>query len=579
MRYLFILIGVCQISLLMSQTNIHFTNPAMDPILKGNYDPMLYSAAQVIDDPKIIYEQVQEEVSPLKLQEYLSALTSFGNRNTGSDTLSSTFGIGAARNWVLEKFNEFDAEGGGRLETGYLQFERDICGMETHKNVVAVLPGTKTVDPSFIIIEGHLDSRCDGVCDLTCPAEGAEDNGSGTVLVIELARVMSKLTFEHTLVFMATIGEEQGLYGADAFADYALAEDLSIKAVLNNDIIGGILCGETSSAPSCTGAGLIDSTQVRLFSAGGSLSLHKGLARFIKLQYEEELQQAVDVPMQITIMSAEDRTGRGGDHIPFRQAGYTAMRFTAAHEHGDASNGPGYSDHQHTSEDVLGVDTDGDQEIDSFFVDFNYLARNAVINGVSAAAIAIGPETPSFTAVEEDSQIRVTIDDPLNYGKYRVGVRSESNDFDTVHTLNNELEILLGTNKVFNYISVASVDENGVESLFAKEIQVIVINVATDDLAEVNKEIPNISLLPNRPNPFDEATIISWLVQEEINYKSARLTVRDRSGKIVESIPVELRRGTNEILYTHGYGVLGTFIYALEVDNVILASRQMVFAN
>ena len=205
-----------------------------------------------------------------------------------------------------------------RLVPGYLQFDRDICGVSQHRNVVGVLPGADPSDPSFIIIEGHMDSRCDTPCDIDCQAEGVEDNASGTALVIELARVMSKYTFDHTLVFMATIGEEQGLYGADAFATHAVQTDLQVKAVLNNDIVGGIICGKTSSAPSCPGEGLIDSTQVRLFSSGAS-TIHKGLARFIKLEYAEELASIVDVPMMLTIMSAEDRTGRGGDHIPFRQ--------------------------------------------------------------------------------------------------------------------------------------------------------------------------------------------------------------------------------------------------------------------
>ena len=105
------------------------------------------------------------------------------------------------------------------------------------------------------------------------------------------------------------------------------------------------------------------------------------------MQYEEELLAHVEVPHLVTIMTAEDRTGRGGDHIPFRSAGYPAMRFTSANEHGDASNGPNYDDRQHTSDDILGLDTDNDGQLDSFFVDFNYLARNAVINANAATMI------------------------------------------------------------------------------------------------------------------------------------------------------------------------------------------------
>lgn len=176
--------------------------------------------------------------------------------------------------------------------------------------------------------------------------------------------------------------------GAYAFANYAQQKSLPLRAVLNNDVIGGIICGKTSSPPSCPGLDAIDSTSVRLFSQGGFNSKHKQLARFIKLQYQENLLPTTAVPMNVRIMSPEDRTGRGGDHIPFREKGYPAMRFTAANEHGDASNGSGYTDRQHTSSDVLGVDNDTDGSVDSFFVDFHYLARNTAVNAVGAAIAA-----------------------------------------------------------------------------------------------------------------------------------------------------------------------------------------------
>src|SRR6202000_775537 len=127
-------------------------------------------------------------------------------------------------------------------------------------------------------------------------------------------------------------------------------------AVLNNDVIGGIICGHTSSAPGCPGFENIDSTHVRLFSYGGFNSFHKGLSRFIKLEYKEMIQPYAAVPMTINIMTPEDRTGRGGDHMPFRALGYPAMRFTAENEYGDADvTSPTYIEHQHTSSDSIGV--------------------------------------------------------------------------------------------------------------------------------------------------------------------------------------------------------------------------------
>jgi Zn-dependent M28 family amino/carboxypeptidase len=122
--------------------------------------------------------------------------------------------------------------------------------MTRHKNVLGVLPGTDKDNHQLIIIEGHFDSRCAGRCNIDCVAQGIEDNASGTALVIELARVMSKYTYKNTFVFMATTGEEQGLNGAEAFANYAVNKNISIEGVFNNDVIGGIICGKTSSEPS-----------------------------------------------------------------------------------------------------------------------------------------------------------------------------------------------------------------------------------------------------------------------------------------------------------------------------------------
>ena len=142
-----------------------------------------------------------------------------------------------------------------RLVTGYLEFDQTVCTMDRHRNVVAVLPGVDTTDPSVIIVEAHLDSRCKDNCDGDCLAQGMEDNGSGVALVLELARVMgySNYVFDHTIVFMTVTGEEQGLVGSNAYAVFAKQDSLPIKAVLNNDIVGGIICGMTSSPPSCPG--------------------------------------------------------------------------------------------------------------------------------------------------------------------------------------------------------------------------------------------------------------------------------------------------------------------------------------
>ncbi len=570
----FIAFILMNISKSNAQTNILVTNPVANQILKGNYNPIVYLPTITQKNPIAITNSINTRVSADSLKFYIEKLATFKNRNSGSDTISQITGIGAARRWVNSKFDEFSAKNENRLITGYLQWDQNICSATQHRNMMAVLPGSDTSDKSIIIIQGHIDSRCAGVCDTACIAEGIEDNASGTALVMELARVMAQFSFKNTVVFTALIGEEQGLYGGNAFALFCKQNNIPVKGVLNNDVIGGIICGQTASQPGCQAQNDIDSTQVRLFSAGGFNSLHKGLSRFVKLQYHEVLQPMVSVPMTISIMSPEDRTGRGGDHIPFRQQGFTAIRFTSANEHGDASNGPTYVDRQHTSSDILGFDTDNDLIIDSFFVDFNYLARNAVINGNAAVMMGLGPKTPTFTGVMiSPTQLEISILTQQNYGSYRVGIRTLTNDFDSVYTIYRVKDTInLNIASVY-YISTASVDSFGTESLFSNEI---FLRPTTTSNLSFKKDI---ELLQNKPNPADEQTIISVLVNNPKSIKNAKISIVDIQGKLVKEIPVSLIQGINEILYDHGYNVSGIYFYSLILNGVVVDKKKMVFTN
>jgi hypothetical protein len=576
MKKIFTLIFCLSSIWAIGQTNIVVTNTTADQVMKGNYSASTYQASTILNQPNDIINGIQAEINTDSLKEYLIELSTFRNRNTGSDTVSTTEGIGASRRWAYSKFQEFSAANENRLLTSYLQFDQIICGIGQHRNIFAVLPGMDVTDNSLIIIEGHIDSRCSGVCDTACVAEGIEDNASGTALVLELARVMSQYSFNHTIVFLITIGEEQGLNGANAFAEYILQNNIPVRGVWNNDVIGGVACGETSSPPSCPGLNHLDSTSVRIFSQGGSNSRNKGLARFIKLQYEEEMLPTATVPMIINIMSAEDRTGRGGDHIPFRQKGYTACRFTSANEHGDASNDTGYSDRQHTSTDILGLDLDGDMVLDTFFVNFNYLARNAAINGVSAGLAAIGPKNPSFTIdVYQNDKFVIAVTDQTQYAQYRLGLRRQGNDFDTLITINGAFDTIAIPENALYYISLAALDTNGVESLFTQEFLKIVNTVTTVEQFEPKQ---NIKLLQNRPNPFDEATHISFYVEEPVKYDNAHIVIYTLSGQELVKINTEVRQGVNEMIYHHGFNATGSLIYSLFIDGQLIASKRMIFA-
>lgn len=565
-------------SALNCQTNLLVTNTIADQVIKGSYDPLQFTSTNPESEHQQIVQYIQNNVQADSLKAYILKLASFHNRNTGSDTLSSTTGIGAARRWAYAKFQEFSSFAENRLLPSYFQFNQTICSVNQHRNILAVLPGTNADQHEVVIIEGHLDSRCESSCDILCQAEGIEDNASGSALVLELARVMSTFSYPNTIVFMLTIGEEQGLYGANAFSLYCQNNDIPVKAVFNNDVIGGIICGNTSSAPSCPGLNDIDSTQVRIFSYGGFNSPHKQLSRFVKLQYKEELMQHVSVPMLISLMTPEDRSGRSGDHVPFRQKNFTSCRFTSANEHGDASNGAGYTDRQHTSNDVLGVDTDLNGEIDSFFVDFNYLARNAVINGTAATIATKGPKKPDFLIQTISGPgLIIYITDQTQYSTYRVGLRTLTNDWDSVYTISGIVDTIYPAQAANYFVSVASVDAAGMESLFSKEINIFDSQIGIDELqAEDSKPF---HLLQNKPNPFDEATIIGVYMKNPMKYKTAWISIEDLNGKEIERIPIDLSNEINEVQYVHGYGKSGSFTYSLYVDRQKVESKRMVFAN
>lgn len=560
---------------LWSQTNIIVTNPDAESALKGLHNPANYASAVPITAKADIISEIMDEVNSDSLKSYLLQMNEFGTRNTASDTVSSTIGIGAARNWAYSKFEAFSAANENRLEVSFLQFDQLICTMDRHKNIFAVLPGTDVTDHEVVFIEGHIDSRCDDECDVSCEALGMEDNASGSALVLELARVMSKLTFDRTIVFLLTIGEEQGLYGADAFSQYCVDNNIPVKAVFNNDVVGGVICGQTSSAPSCPGLNDIDSTNVRLFSAGMNNSPHKQLARYTKLEYREEGLPLSAVPMGVHIMSGEDRVGRGGDHIPFRQDGFNAIRTCSANEHGDAGVGPGYTDRQHTTEDILGIDTSGDGEIDSFFVDFNYLGRNAKINGIASAMAANSPKVPSFNIpITTDTTVTLEITDQTQYSEYRIALRTNTNDWDTVYTTNTLITTVDIPQSIWYHFSVASVDSEGIESLFSEEQMILQSWLSIEQKPEPEN---GLQLMQNKPNPFDESTTISVYAARDFG-KMGTIVIRDLNGNVIKKLPIVLNEGTNEVLYQHGYGASGVYSYTLMIENDVIETKRMIFA-
>lgn len=565
--------------------------------MKGQYDPADFTASTVISDHRTILCELRWLLRPDSLRGYLEQMASFGTRNSYSDTVSTTAGIGAARRWAHDKFAQFSAGNEDRLIPAYLQFDQNgaECGpAQGWRNVLAVLPGSDTTDHSIIIIEAHLDSRCADNCDATCPAPGMEDNGSGSALVLELARVLPRYTFKRTLVFMLTTAEEHGLIGAEAMAQWCEDHNIRIKGVQNNDIVGGVLCGETSSPPSCEIPGSIDSMEVRLFSNGSVAQVHRGFARAMELWYEEKLQSQVAVPMNITVQNQEDRDGRGGDHIPFRQHGYRNLRFTSRNENGNAEvDDPGYSDHQHTSDDILGMDTDGDLLLDSFFVDFSYLQRNALINGMGATMLAQGPEAPYITVLDEPTGLRVTIDSAFT-NEYRIGVRSVPTEpaFEAVYRTSATSFLVpnLLANETY-FISAAGIDEDGIMGPFSREWNK---NNDVDTPPGVQDNFPygldcwgvglpeqteqagsGIRLLPAFPDPFEYATRFVVEMAPAFVHNEAYIEVSDALGRAVARVPLQLVPGRNEVTYVHKRAA-GVYSATLVIDGRRMASVGMV---
>lgn len=601
MKYRFLLSVLALPALLRAQTviNITSTPPEAQAVLTGQYDPAAYADNDPISDHGTILCELRTRISPDSLRGHLEKLTSFHTRHAFSDTLSPDTGIGAARRWAFSTFQRISEANESRLIPAYLSFDYlgdPSCGLDGYswRNVMGVLPGSDASDPSLVIVEAHLDSRCADLCDATCLAHGADDNGSGSALVLELARVLSRYTFHHTLVFLLTTGEEQGLVGATAMAQWCADHAVTIKGVQNNDIVGGIYCGATASEPGCDVEGSADSLQLRLFSNGSIPRTYRGFARSIKLWYQEKMRPYVPVPMTISIMNVEDRQDRGGDHIPFRERDFRNVRFTSANEHGNANTlDSTYHDRQHTSGDILGVDTDDDLAIDSLYVDFDYLARNTVINGMSATLLALGPEPPDFDLLDEADGLRVAITPRPGQVAWRVGVRTTSSnlDFDALYRTTDTLFRFPGQTVNGHYwVSVASIDAQGITSPFSGEVfhtsdsdtpigavdelpyGLPCAPIAVPELATTREGPMRLTI---SPNPFEENTTITVDLPESSAARSAQLIVRDVLGADVARMALRLVPGRNAVRYTQP-GSAGLFIVELVAGEEKLAQGSLV---
>ena len=358
--------------------------------------PFNFLQAQVIIQKDPAIESMVNEVSADTLKSYIEKLVSFGTRHTLSSTSDSRRGIGAAREWVTNKFREFAAKSNGRMtaELDKWNLPADNRRIDTAAdmgNPMAILKGTDPADTRIFIISGHLDSRVSNVQNRTADAPGANDDGSGVAAVMECARIMSRQRFPATIIFAALSGEEQGLFGGERLAQRSKELNWNIAAVLNNDIMGSNHSNETN---------IIDNTRVRVFSEGlPAFELDKKAAGIRQLglendgearqlaRYVKEIGERYVAHLEVILIYRNDRFLRGGDHTPFVQRGYPAVRITEMNEN---------YNHQHqdlrTEQSVQYGDLPQ-------FMDFEYLRKNTALNLASLANLAKSPPPPAEVKV------------------------------------------------------------------------------------------------------------------------------------------------------------------------------------
>jgi hypothetical protein len=330
------------------------------------------------------------EIDARNIERTIRKLVSFGTRNTLSEQNDPNRGIGAARDWLYAEFQKAAAQSGGRMTVEKQTFEQPKAARVPQPtmltNIVATLKGTQPEsEKRMYVVSGHYDSMCSSPTDAKCDAPGANDDASGTAAVLEMARVTAKYKFDATIVFMTVPGEEQGLLGSTYYAEQAKKNNLDIEAMFTNDIIGSSLGGN----------GVRDAHTVRVFSEGVASnettqeattrrsvggendSPSRQLARFIKEVGER------NVPaMKVWMIYRRDRYGRGGDHQPFLERGYAAVRFCEPNE-----------DYHHQHQNVRlekGVQYGDLPEFD----DFNYIANVARVNAAALATLALAPARP-----------------------------------------------------------------------------------------------------------------------------------------------------------------------------------------
>ncbi len=417
-----------------------------------------------------VIEKIVAEISPDSIKRNIEKLVGFHTRHTLSDTLSDTRGIGAARRWIKAEMERYSKANGGRMEVSYDESvtppSQRVNRPTKIVNVVGYLPGAQTQSKDRIyVVSGHYDSRASDPMDSASFAPGANDDGSGTALVLELSRVMNKYQFDASIVFLAVAGEEQGLLGSTHWAQMAKEKNWTIAGVLNNDIVGNIRGGN----------GAVDSTHVRVFSEGVPLKETEQEAR-LRLntggendspsrqvaRYAKEIAERYVTNFSVEMIYRRDRYLRGGDHIPFNERGYAAVRFTEMVED---------FNHQHQNVREESGTRYGDLPE---FVSVRYCSQVAKVNAAVLASLALAPATPSNATIvtsrlEYSTTLRWNANTELDVAGYRILVRkTTSPQWERTIDVGNMTQYTVEDASKDNYLlGVRAYDHDGNESLVA----------------------------------------------------------------------------------------------------------------
>jgi hypothetical protein len=403
-------------------------------------------------------------VSADSIKADVTKLVGFGTRNTFSDTLSDTRGIGAARRWIKTDFEKTSSACGACLDVFYQKdlVTKDMGQRVPHDayvvNVLAVQKGAKYPN-RYIIMSGDIDSRASNTMDFETDAPGANDNASGMAGTLEAARVLSKYKFENSIIYVGLSGEEQGLFGGAGLAAYAKEKGWEIIGIFNNDMIGNIkgLDGYVSNRDFRIFSEPVPPTetekerQARRFYGGEVDGISRQLARYVHGNVEKYMPEMN--PMMIYRL---DRFGRGGHHRPFNDLGYAGIRIMEAHEnytqqHQDVrtENGINYGD-------VLE------------HVNFSYAAKLTAVNAINLASIAWAPPAPETVEiggiVEASAKLKWSaVDGAVGYKIYWRDTTSPTWDHSRYLT---ETEMTLEGVVIDNFFfGISAVGANGHESV------------------------------------------------------------------------------------------------------------------